>query len=104
MLVSGLALLVISPVILLAYILVKLDSQGPFLFTQQRLGRNGVPFEVLKIRTMTDKKRTADREILKGDAEVTRVGAVLRRLKIDELLQLANILRGDMSLVGPRHW
>ena len=102
MLVSGLALLVISPVILIAYILVKLDSPGPFLFTQQRLGRNGVSFEVLKIRTMTNKKRVADREILKGDAEVTRVGAVLRRLKIDELLQLANILRGDMSLVGPR--
>ena len=79
-----------------------MDSKGDFFFFQERLGKNGQIFKVFKIRTMTDKVRVADREILKGDSEVTRMGNVLRRLKIDELPQIINIFKGDMSFVGPR--
>lgn len=96
------ALCLLSPILSLVYILVKLDSRGPFLFTQDRLGYRGKVFQVYKIRTMTDEQREITGEIVKGNAEVTRVGNVLRRLKIDELLQLINILKGDMSIVGPR--
>lgn len=99
---STIACLVLTPFFILIYIFVKLDSKGDFFFFQQRLGRNGQLFDVFKIRTMTDKPRETTQEILKGNAEVTRVGAVLRRLKIDELPQIINILKGDMSFIGPR--
>lgn len=66
------------------------------------MGKNNGLFSIYKFRTMTDKERKVDRKILKGDPEVTKVGAVLRRLKIDELPQLINILKGDMAIVGPR--
>lgn len=81
-------------------VLVRLDSPGPSLFLQQRCGRNGRPFSVLKFRTM----RTGDgAKITVGrDARITRLGGFLRRHKLDELPQLLNILKGDMSLVGPR--
>jgi lipopolysaccharide/colanic/teichoic acid biosynthesis glycosyltransferase len=84
------------------YLIVKVDSKGSFFFLQQRLGKDGKLFEVLKIRTMTDKSRESYQEILEGNEEVTRVGKILRRLKIDELPQIINILKGDMSFVGPR--
>lgn len=82
--------------------LVKLDSKGDFFFFQERLGYKGRKFKIFKIRTMIDKVRIADREIFKNDIEVTRIGAYLRRFKIDELPQIINVLIGDMSLVGPR--
>ncbi|MCI2227549.1 sugar transferase [Polaribacter sp. MSW13] len=94
--------LVLTPIFLFIYIVVKLDSKGNFFFFQERLGKNGKLFKVFKIRTMTDKPRETTQEIFKGNAEVTKVGAVLRRLKIDELPQFINILKGDMSFVGPR--
>lgn len=72
------------------------------LFRQERAGLNGKPFVVFKFRTMTDKPRKVDREIFSGDPEVTRIGFWLRRLKLDELPQLINVLNGDMSIVGPR--
>lgn len=100
--VSLIVLLFFLPLFIIVYFLVKIDSKGDFFFFQDRLGKNGKIFKVYKIRTMTDKIRVADREILKGDAEVTRVGGVLRRLKIDELPQIINIFKGDMSFVGPR--
>lgn len=100
--VSLIVLLFFLPLFIIVYFLVKIDSKGDFFFFQDRLGKNGKIFKVYKIRTMTDKIRVADREILKGDAEVTRVGEVLRRLKIDELPQIINIFKGDMSFVGPR--
>lgn len=93
---------VISPVLLIAAVLVKLDSRGPVFFNQERLGRYGQTFLTYKFRTMTHRERDATSEILPGHCEVTRVGNWLRRFKIDELPQLLNIVNGDMSLVGPR--
>ncbi len=100
--VALLALLLISPIFLISILLIKTTSKGPLFFLQERLGKNGKIFSVYKFRTMTDKKRDVNREILKGDAEVTKVGYYLRRFKIDEFPQILNILKGDMSLVGPR--
>lgn len=90
------------PFFVIVYILVRIDSSGNFFFSQKRLGYEGKIFKIYKIRTMFDKERVANREILKGDIEVTRIGYYLRRLKIDELPQIINVLKGDMSLVGPR--
>ncbi len=95
-------LLIASPVLLLTALFIKLDSRGPVFFVQERLGRYGTTFPTFKFRTMTDRKRTSHSEVLPGHSEVTRVGNWLRRFKLDELPQLLNIVRGDMSLVGPR--
>jgi len=100
--VSSAALVATAPVLAAAAVAIKLDSPGPVLFRQDRLGRAGRTFETLKLRTMTHAERTPDGEVSLDHPEITRVGRVLRRLKIDELPQLFNILRGDMSLVGPR--
>jgi undecaprenyl phosphate N,N'-diacetylbacillosamine 1-phosphate transferase len=92
----------IFPLLLMLYLIVKVDSKGGFFFLQQRLGKDGKLIEVYKIRTMTDKPRESNQEIVKGNEEVTRVGKILRRLKIDELPQIINVLKGEMSFVGPR--
>ena len=100
--VSFSVILFLSPLFLIIFILVKVDSPGDFFFFQKRLGFQGKVFKIYKIRTMFDKERVADREILKNDVEVTKVGNYLRRFKIDELPQIINVFKGDMSLVGPR--
>jgi lipopolysaccharide/colanic/teichoic acid biosynthesis glycosyltransferase len=95
-------ILLTAPIMILAAILVKVDSPGPIFFFQERLGYKGKIFRAYKFRTMTDRPRVPDREIRAGDAEVTRFGHYLRRFKIDELPQLFNVLSGEMSIVGPR--
>jgi undecaprenyl phosphate N,N'-diacetylbacillosamine 1-phosphate transferase len=99
---SVILLLLIAPVFVIIYIVVKLDSKGPFFFIQNRLGRYGKSFKAYKIRTMTNKPRHTHTEIFGEDAEVTKAGYFLRRYKIDELPQILNIFFGDMSFVGPR--
>ncbi len=97
-------LLLAAPVLALAAIAVKLESRGPVLYRQRRSGLDGQSFEVLKLRTMVDgaERIGAGLAIDAGDARVTRVGALLRRTSIDELPNLLNVLRGEMSLIGPR--
>lgn len=91
------------PLTLIA-ILIKLDSKGPVLFKQERLGKNGVPFRIWKFRSMFvgAEKQGSGVYSYKGDSRVTRVGKVIRATSIDELPQLVNILKGDMALIGPR--
>src|SRR5260370_6248077 len=93
--------LLLWPVLIAAALLVTLTSRGPLLFRQRRLGRNGTSFLLYKFRTMTHQARTP-REVLDGDPEVTAIGRWLRRFKIDELPQIWNVLKGEMSIVGPR--
>ena len=96
-------LVVLSPVLLLSACAIKLDSRGPVLFRQMRTGFDHRPFAILKFRTMTSRGAEPDvPQATRHDARVTRVGALLRRSSLDELPQLVNVLRGEMSLVGPR--
>jgi exopolysaccharide biosynthesis polyprenyl glycosylphosphotransferase len=110
----SLSLLALAPVLVLIAVLIKLDSPGPVFFRQERVGKNGRRFHMIKFRSM---HQNAERllSILQGqneatgplfkmrnDPRVTRVGRVLRRLSLDELPQILNVLKGDMSLVGPR--
>jgi exopolysaccharide biosynthesis polyprenyl glycosylphosphotransferase len=112
--VAALALVIASPLLVLAAIAILIDSGRPVLFRQRRAGAGGRPFEMLKFRTMVRDAETLIRDLMpfdqlddpmfkiKDDPRVTRVGKVLRRTSIDELPQLVNVLRGDMSIVGPR--
>ncbi len=98
---GSLALLAaLAPILAAAALAVALDGPGPVLFRQRRLGLGGRPFTILKFRTMTEGDPEA--ETRRDDPRITRVGAVLRAWRIDELPQLVNVLRGEMSLVGPR--
>ena len=92
------------PIVLLAALAVRLTSRGPAFYTQTRTGRNGRPFTILKIRTMIHncESLTGPRWTIPGDPRVTAVGWLLRRSHIDELPQLLNVLKGEMSLIGPR--
>lgn len=100
---SALGLLVLLPFLALIAIAIKLDSPGPIFFRQERVGRHGVPFRIHKLRSMQVWHPAIDRQITVGtDARITRVGRLIRQWKLDELVQLIDVLRGDMSLVGPR--
>ena len=102
--VAGAALVVTSPLLAAAAVATKLQDRGPVLYRQTRVGKDGVDFEVLKLRTMVVGAETmgAGFAVDRGDARITRVGRFLRRTSIDELPQLWNVIRGDMSVIGPR--
>ncbi|HEX4484464.1 MAG TPA: sugar transferase [Solirubrobacteraceae bacterium] len=102
--VSASALALASPVLLAAIVAIKLESRGAAFYRQRRSGLRGVPFEMLKLRTMVDGAEHigAGLAVDAGDSRITRVGALLRRTSLDELPNLVNVLRGEMSLIGPR--
>jgi len=101
---AGTALVVASPLLALAALAVKLEDGGPVLYRQTRVGRDGADFELLKLRTMIvgAESQGAGFAVDEGDSRITRAGSVLRRLSLDELPQLWNVIRGDMSVIGPR--
>jgi lipopolysaccharide/colanic/teichoic acid biosynthesis glycosyltransferase len=95
------ALLLLAPLLALLALLIKLDSPGPAIFRQERVGRHGRPFRIHKLRTMAHGAGGSPLTV-GDDARITRVGRWLRRTRLDELPQFVDVLRGDMSLVGPR--
>ena len=101
---SFLGLVLLFPLLLTVSILIKIDSRGPVIFRQKRIGRNGKVFEIYKFRSMCVGAEKTGFGVYsgKGDARVTRIGKILRATSIDELPQLLNILKGEMSFVGPR--
>ena len=100
---ASLALLLLSPLLLLLALAIKLDSPGPVFFRQERVGRHGRPFRIHKLRTMAvDAPQRGLPLTVGADPRITRVGARLRGLRLDELPQFIDVLAGDMSLVGPR--
>ena len=102
--ISFTALLLLSPVLLITAIAIKLESKGPVIFKQDRLGKGGKVFKIYKFRSMCQNAEHTGSGVYsgKGDARVTKVGKIIRATSIDELPQLVNILKGDMSLIGPR--
>jgi lipopolysaccharide/colanic/teichoic acid biosynthesis glycosyltransferase len=102
LLAAACGLVVLAPLFLLIALWIKRDSPGPVFYRQQRVGRNGVLFNILKFRTMTNQPGQQSQLTVGRDPRVTRAGRFLRRYKLDELPQLVNVLQGTMSLVGPR--
>ncbi len=102
--IAGSALIVASPVLALAALGVKLEDGGPVLYRQTRVGKDGSDFELLKLRTMVVGAETmgAGLSVNRGDERITRAGRLLRKLSLDELPQLWNVVRGEMSVIGPR--
>ena len=100
---SGLGLMILSPIFLIIGILIKLDSKGSVFFKQVRVGIYGNEFEIYKFRTMVNDAEKKGRQITVGkDNRITKVGNFIRKYKLDELPQLINVFKGEMSLVGPR--
>jgi undecaprenyl phosphate N,N'-diacetylbacillosamine 1-phosphate transferase len=102
---ASIGLVVFSPLFAVIALAIRLDSRGPVFFLQERLGKNGVPFRIIKFRTMVvNAEYLGDglRVSSEKDTRITRVGRILRATSLDELPQLVNVIKGDMSLVGPR--
>lgn len=101
---AAVVLIILSPVLLIAALCVAIGSKGPVFYLQERVGKNGKPFKIIKFRTMIVNADKAGTQITVGgrDPRITRVGYVLRKTSVDELPQMINILKGDMSLVGTR--
>ena len=103
-LVAGTALLLTAPLLAIAIAAIRLESKGHPIYRQRRIGKDGAPFDVLKLRTMVAGAESmgSGLAVNEGDPRITRVGAVLRRFSIDELPNLVNVLKGDMAIIGPR--
>jgi len=102
LLASCVGIAILAPLYIVIAIWIKIDSQGPVFFRQQRIGRNGEPFRIFKFRTMRPNAEVTGKLTVGSDSRITRAGSHLRKYKIDELPQLFNVVLGDMSLVGPR--
>lgn len=102
--VSASALVLSSPLLIAAMIAIRLESEGPVIYRQRRVGKDGRQFDLLKLRTMVDgaERIGAGLAVNEDDNRITRVGALLRRASLDELPNLVNVLRGEMSIIGPR--
>jgi lipopolysaccharide/colanic/teichoic acid biosynthesis glycosyltransferase len=103
-LVAGAALALTSPILALAIVAIRVETRGHPIYRQRRIGKDGHPFDVLKLRTMVAGAESmgSGLAVNEGDPRITKVGAVLRRFSIDELPNLVNVLRGDMAVIGPR--
>ncbi len=103
-LIAAVALALASPILIIAAVVIRLESPGPVIYRHVRVGRHGEPFELWKLRTMVQGAECmgAGLYIERGDARITRSGRFLRRFSLDELPNLVNVLRGDLSIVGPR--
>lgn len=100
---ASVGLVILSPLLLVIACAVRCDTRGPVFYRGVRTGLNGIPFRIIKFRTMVpDAESLGGKVTARDDARVTRVGRVLRRYKLDELPQLINVIKGDMSVVGPR--
>ncbi len=102
--IAAIALVATSPLLLVAAVAIRLESPGPVIYRHARVGRDGAPFELWKLRTMVQgaERLGAGLYVEAGDARITRSGALLRRFSLDELPNLVNVLRGELSIVGPR--
>src|SRR5688572_5835796 len=101
---AALALVIAAPILALAALAIRLESRGPVVYRQRRVGRHGQPFDLWKLRTMVPGAETmgAGIYVIEGDPRITRVGRLLRRFSLDELPNLVNVLKGELALVGPR--
>ena len=95
-------LMILSPLLILISLLIKIDSAGPVLFSQKRVGKDGRLFTLVKFRSMNIKQNSNSTNTIRGDIRITKIGELLRRYKLDELPELWNVIKGEMSLVGPR--
>ncbi|MBT0887319.1 MULTISPECIES: sugar transferase [Acinetobacter] len=102
LIISLFLLILLSPILILCTLFIKLGDKGPIFYKQQRVGLNGCFFEILKFRSMSVNENREISQTFNTDPEVTWIGRVMRRTKIDELPQLINVVKGDMGLVGPR--
>ena len=102
--VAAAALALTSPILAIAIVAIRLESKGHPIYRQRRIGKDGEPFDVLKLRTMVAGAESmgSGLAVNEGDPRITRVGAILRRFSIDELPNLVNVLKGDMAIIGPR--
>ena len=99
---SLVGLILLMPILSLVALLIRIDSKGPVIFKQKRVGKGGLVFNIYKFRTMKLSKPGSQSLTINNDPRVTRMGKKLRKMKLDELPQLFNVVRGEMSLVGPR--